>query len=878
MDIDNFFYPSNFYPYFKKNKSIHIISPFQDQQLYNTIYALISESKTLWIVSNQNHYPYEQFIQNISSDSKPIEFLTDLHACNIKIDKHNYIINLNKILAQQTARTYPWDFIVLDLIKLDLKTLSSEKIQIIENIIKLPVNTIILSSSNQIFKYINLKCQSINNNLSRFGSTNIDLTYSSSIYEKVNQVQKISKKGKGIILVSTKENGEFLEVYLNTNNIQAKYLSKDYNKEKISYYLDSFESDSHFEANYILISSDVDVYIHSYVDWVVLFNDYLENNQTLQTLSYYQKKNENLKIHLLKSYEDEILLERTIDNHLPDKKCVNILFSNLIQSASYQNHRFITLKNLYNELRYPKVKINNSLKLLEKLKIIESKLSLMDKVFIIPASQYKKQKIDTQLSSLLNEAFYIDGFSLLTYCQKEKLSPLQINKEIIQLNNDGIIEIIIAEKVISLSINQKAYKQQDLGRKSINKHFDINLLKRGHSSFTEFYPITKSLPKEKKNPLSILTWIQFKIIEAVKELPYPIGKHLLADILIGSSSKKILKLKLFKFDCYKSLDFINKKAVINITEELILNQYLLSQSCERRLSGKVLHLSHKALKFIKDKEFLKKQMWLEHQKVFTNSKKSMYPQLKSLLKEKVRDQFLRYSALYKMNSLEEVRYLKGIKELEITELINILNSINNNESNIEIDHTVQSIEKFYDEEYFPVMQQKDDFCLGHYSDIMNFKKRYSKVGLIIHRYKYKNSDTLPEWLVEKTFKLLTQNELLRKVDYIITVPGHEKYPSITGKLAVRISEGISIEYLKNGILKKDKYFEQKSMESLNEKKRNAKGKFIVSPGINVNQKAILLLDDIYDSGSTIEECKNMLIQAGASKVYSLCCAKTTYRH
>jgi predicted amidophosphoribosyltransferase len=60
---------------------------------------------------------------------------------------------------------------------------------------------------------------------------------------------------------------------------------------------------------------------------------------------------------------------------------------------------------------------------------------------------------------------------------------------------------------------------------------------------------------------------------------------------------------------------------------------------------------------------------------------------------------------------------------------------------------------------------------------------------------------------------------------------------------------------------------------MEQKRRNVAGAFAIQKS-NVKGQRILLIDDIYDSGATINECARVLKAAGAAKVYALTLTKT----
>jgi predicted amidophosphoribosyltransferase len=58
-----------------------------------------------------------------------------------------------------------------------------------------------------------------------------------------------------------------------------------------------------------------------------------------------------------------------------------------------------------------------------------------------------------------------------------------------------------------------------------------------------------------------------------------------------------------------------------------------------------------------------------------------------------------------------------------------------------------------------------------------------------------------------------------------------------------------------------------------EKRKNVKGAFTIERVERIKGKALLLIDDIFTSGSTINECARVLLKGGASCVQVLTLAR-----
>jgi predicted amidophosphoribosyltransferase len=59
-----------------------------------------------------------------------------------------------------------------------------------------------------------------------------------------------------------------------------------------------------------------------------------------------------------------------------------------------------------------------------------------------------------------------------------------------------------------------------------------------------------------------------------------------------------------------------------------------------------------------------------------------------------------------------------------------------------------------------------------------------------------------------------------------------------------------------------------------ERRKNVRGAFSLNPEKSVQGKSLLLVDDVYTSGATVNECSRTLIRAGAKEVHVLTLART----
>ena len=175
----------------------------------------------------------------------------------------------------------------------------------------------------------------------------------------------------------------------------------------------------------------------------------------------------------------------------------------------------------------------------------------------------------------------------------------------------------------------------------------------------------------------------------------------------------------------------------------------------------------------------------------------------------------------------------------------------------------------YLENLFPVLEtevEKYHVCQGVAASYYGV----SNVGRMIHRSKYENGGDFPPYLVGLTLRAFRKHYGQKKFDYIVFVP-----PTVSGRLvenfAVAVSELTHIPLL-HAIRKTRDTQEQKSFLNKYNKTENLDGAFEVTE--DIRDKTLLLIDDIFDSGATIQETAKVLAAAGAKEICPLVIAKT----
>ena len=179
----------------------------------------------------------------------------------------------------------------------------------------------------------------------------------------------------------------------------------------------------------------------------------------------------------------------------------------------------------------------------------------------------------------------------------------------------------------------------------------------------------------------------------------------------------------------------------------------------------------------------------------------------------------------------------------------------------------------------PLMGNFDSgHALDQYSEQAGAKTEKTQVGELLYRFKYQFDRDAGEELANLAAELIKGQRLLRSSDFIVTVP-----PSFTSRpfdpisfLAERVSKRTKIRWERDVIKRARITNLQKRIFDKVGKEENVISTFRLSNPALISGKKILLFDDLYDSGATINQISQILRQAKAHKIFCLVLAKTSY--
>ncbi len=157
--------------------------------------------------------------------------------------------------------------------------------------------------------------------------------------------------------------------------------------------------------------------------------------------------------------------------------------------------------------------------------------------------------------------------------------------------------------------------------------------------------------------------------------------------------------------------------------------------------------------------------------------------------------------------------------------------------------------------------------------------------VVLHYFKYKGKIQLARPLGQLLFCAFTQNWNEKEIELIVPVPLHTKRLRKRGFnqafLLIRnwalYAEMADIELdhlnIRRDILSRNRWTEPQTGLSRYRRMSNIKNVFNIKDSSKVIEKSVLLVDDVYTTGATADECAKTLLQSGAKHVDVLTLAR-----
>ncbi len=148
---------------------------------------------------------------------------------------------------------------------------------------------------------------------------------------------------------------------------------------------------------------------------------------------------------------------------------------------------------------------------------------------------------------------------------------------------------------------------------------------------------------------------------------------------------------------------------------------------------------------------------------------------------------------------------------------------------------------------------------------------------IIHRFKYRRHPELGRFLGRLMTERACAGVQVRDYSVIVPVPLHVRRlrergfnQSLLLARAVAARYGVPVDFLS---LKRERDTPPQTTMGRRERQANIRGAFRVADGNIIRDRSVLLIDDVYTTGSTLAECARALLDSGAARVGVLTLAR-----
>lgn len=155
---------------------------------------------------------------------------------------------------------------------------------------------------------------------------------------------------------------------------------------------------------------------------------------------------------------------------------------------------------------------------------------------------------------------------------------------------------------------------------------------------------------------------------------------------------------------------------------------------------------------------------------------------------------------------------------------------------------------------------------------------------LIHAFKYKRVKSLAEPLGKILIEFLDKNQIsdyIKKYERTLVFVPVPLYPcrerdrgfNQSFEIAKRMSQHYQIPLLSSALRKQKNTHPQADIKDKEKRALNIAGAFSCSNPELVQKKIVILIDDVYTSGSTMRECARVLRSAGVRQVWGITVAR-----
>jgi len=164
-----------------------------------------------------------------------------------------------------------------------------------------------------------------------------------------------------------------------------------------------------------------------------------------------------------------------------------------------------------------------------------------------------------------------------------------------------------------------------------------------------------------------------------------------------------------------------------------------------------------------------------------------------------------------------------------------------------------------------------------YDYLISIAKYRDVVVSIIHNLKFYNLSSISDYIAQLIYKQVKKIKLVLDVNTITAVPLHsvrkkERGYNQASLIAKKLANLLKCEYREDVIERVSNTVSQATLDH-DKRERNIKQAFKLKKNIDLKHKSIILLDDVFTTGSTTEECCKVLKKAEPKKIIVLTMGK-----
>ncbi len=170
--------------------------------------------------------------------------------------------------------------------------------------------------------------------------------------------------------------------------------------------------------------------------------------------------------------------------------------------------------------------------------------------------------------------------------------------------------------------------------------------------------------------------------------------------------------------------------------------------------------------------------------------------------------------------------------------------------------------------------ETNTFSFDKACSVFHFNK---VVQNLIHELKYSEMTKAAKYLGEFAVEYLCKFQPFKNVDIIMPVPLHKVKKRARGFnqaefLTKEIAKKMNRQHIPNLVLRK-KFTKTQTKLKKEQRQINVSKAFVLNPKFDVAQKNILIVDDVFTTGSTVNAISKLLKNNEVSKIYVLTIAR-----